>query len=53
MNINIPESTYISPSIGWSRIFFGVSCDGWPQASSADAARFCTMFSYHSVTIMI
>jgi len=28
ININIPESTYNSPSIGWSRILFGVSCDG-------------------------
>ena len=26
-------------SIGLWRIFFGASCDGWPQASSADAAK--------------
>ena len=27
------------PSVGWSRIFFGASCDGWPQATWADAAK--------------
>ena len=27
------------PPIGWSCIFFRASWDGWPQASSADAAK--------------
>jgi len=27
------------PKIGWSRVLFGVSCDGYPQACWADAAK--------------
>jgi len=34
------------PSIGWSCIFFGVSCDGWPQASLADAANVYVFLYY-------
>ena len=27
------------PSVGWSRIFFGASCNDWLSASSADATK--------------
>jgi len=41
-----PKFFHLPKFLGWLR-----HC--WPYASAADAARFCTMFSYHCVTIMI